>query len=258
MGTKKEKIGKLLIAVSAIIILAVLSFISPISQDIGYHNFSDTSSFLSIPNTLNVLSNLPFLIVGIWGLIKLLRDKSLNVLYENKLAYVALFLGSALVAFGSGYYHLWPDNQTLVWDRLPMTIAFMGLVSIIISEFISLKLGKVLLLPLLLFGLFSVLYWHYTEQKLMGDLRPYVFVQFFPILTIPIVLLLFTPKFNQISCYWWLLATYVLAKVFEFFDYSLHEILTVVSGHSIKHIAAAVGLYILIKGYQTRDSINAR
>ncbi len=102
MEAKKEKIGKIMIVTSAIIILSVLCFISPISQDIEYHNFSDTASFFSIPNTLNVLSNLPFLIVGIWGLIKLLHDKSLNVLYQNKFAYVALFLGSTLVAFGSG------------------------------------------------------------------------------------------------------------------------------------------------------------
>ncbi len=92
----------------------------------------------------------------------------------------------------------------------------------------------------------------------MGDLRPYIFVQFFPILSIPIVLILFTPIFDRVSCYWWLLATYVLAKFFEFFDDSLHETLMIISGHSIKHIAAALGLYILIKGYQTRDRLSVK
>ena len=254
MKSNKEKIGVFLIIFFGIITASCLFMISPIAQDTSYHQFSDTSTFWGIPNALNILSNLPFLIVGYLGVVEVLKNKNLNIIYENKHAYITLFLGAALVSFGSAYYHLFPNNDTLVWDRLPMTIAFMGLVSIVTSEFISIKLGKIILLPLVLFGLASVVYWDITEMQGMGDLRPYIFVQFFPIIAIPIVLCLFTSAFNKTSHYWWLLFSYVLAKLFEHFDQYFHEILIVISGHSLKHIAAAIGLYILIKGYETNGA----
>lgn len=253
MQTKKEKIGLSLIAASALFIMAALFLIDPVAQSPAYHNFSDSTPIMGIPNALNVLSNLPFLFVGIWALVLLLREGKLQIIAENKSAYFALFFGVALVAFGSSYYHLWPGNQTLLWDRLPMTIAFMGLVSIIVSEFISIRLGRMLLFPLLTFGIFSVLYWHYTELEGVGDLRFYIYVQFFPIVAIPIILLLFRPRFTHLACYWWLMATYVLAKLFEHFDYFIHQTTGLLSGHSIKHLAAAVGLYILLKGYKFRQ-----
>lgn len=254
MESEKEKTGVFLIIFFGIISASCLFMIPPIAQDKIYHLFSDTNIFFSIPNTLNVTSNLPFLIVGYLGVIEILKNKNLNIVYENKHAYITLFLGAALVSFGSGYYHLFPNNDTLVWDRLPMTIAFMGLASIITSEFISIKLGKIILLPLVLFGLASVVYWDITEMHGMGDLRPYIFVQFFPIIAIPIVLCLFTSAFNKTSHYWWLLLSYIFAKLFEHFDQYLHEMLIVISGHSLKHIAAAIGLYILIKGYKNNGA----
>ena len=248
----KEKIGFLLVGVSAITVLAVLLSQSPIPQDLAYHDFSDVVSLLNIPNILNVLSNLPFLIIGLLGLHKLINTNSLTIVGENMLAYFALFFGTTLVAFGSGYYHLWPDNQTLVWDRLPMTIAFMGLFSIVISEFISIKLGKILLFPLLALGFFSVLYWHATESNGLGDLRFYAIVQFFPMLAIPIILFNFKSSFNKVSGYWWLLLAYTAAKLFEHYDVAIHDMLTFISGHSIKHITAAIGVYVLLCSYDNR------
>ncbi len=255
MYSRKEKIALLLVAISALITLAGLLIQDPIPQDPAYHNFADKKDAYNIPNILNVLSNLPFLIVGLLGLYNLSIKNSLNIVTTNKLAYFALFLGSALVSFGSGYYHLWPDNQTLVWDRLPMTIAFMGLFSIVISEFISTKIGKQVLIPLLILGVMSVLYWHVTESNGYGDLRYYAMVQFFPILAIPIILVAFNSHFSNISAYWWLLAFYIAAKIFEHYDFEIQALLSVISGHSIKHIAAAIGLYILLRAYENRKEM---
>ncbi len=251
---KSENVGVLLIALSAAIVLFALLSRAPIPQDLAYHDFSDSADWLKIPNILNVLSNLPFLIVGILGLYKLSQLNSLNIVKDNKFSYVALFIGTTLVAFGSGYYHLWPNNQTLVWDRLPMTIAFMSLFSIVISEFISINLGKKLLVPLLILGLLSVLYWHITEANGHGDLRFYAIVQFFPLLAIPIILMTFKSSFSHVSAYWWLLLAYIAAKLFEHFDAEIHNLLVIVSGHSIKHIAAAIGMYILIRSYSNRTA----
>ena len=128
----------------------------------------------------------------------------------------------------------------------------MGLFSIVISEFISVRIGKLLLNPLLALGVCSVFYWHITEANGQGDLRYYAIVQFFPILAIPIILVTFKSLFNQVSAYWWLLAAYIAAKLFEHFDAQVHTLLTIVSGHSIKHVAAAIGVYILLRAYEKR------
>jgi hypothetical protein len=40
--------------------------------------------------------------------------------------YLVMFAGLSLTAFGSGYYHLAPDNARLVWDRIAIMMVFMG------------------------------------------------------------------------------------------------------------------------------------
>lgn len=134
-----------------------------------------------------------------------------------------------------------------------MTIAFMSLFSIIISEFISLRTGKTLLFPLLLIGASSVLYWNYTESNGVGDLRFYALVQFLPMLLIPLILILFPSKYKAINGYWWLLGAYIAAKILEYFDTEIYDLLGVISGHSLKHVAAALGMYILLVHYERRS-----
>lgn len=251
----KKRVGFVLMSIVGITLLSVLINKNAIPQDTSYHHFSDSHPLWGIPNIWNVFSNLPFLFVGLLGLYKLLLTDYLKIESQNKIAYVLLYLGVALVAFGSGYYHLWPNNSTLLWDRLPMTIAFMGLFSIVVTEFISTKAGKIILLPLILLGLFSVIYWHVTEANGAGDLRFYILVQFFPMIAIPIILLSFSSRFTHASTYGWLILAYFIAKLFEYFDVQIHEILTVISGHSLKHIVAAIGLYILLRGYEKREPV---
>ena len=250
----KQNIGIGLIITVFIAVISSFIFVDPISQNLSYHNFSDSEGFRYLPNTLNVISNIPFICVGAIGLAALFnRNKStLNILTGNKLSYIFLFAGSVLVGFGSGYYHLNPTNESLVWDRIPMTIAFMALYSIILSEFVSPKIGKLSLIPLLVIGVFSVLYWWFSERYGVGDLRLYAVVQFFPVITIPIILLCFNPKYSHCIGYWVLILTYIGAKLFETFDYQIHNFLGVISGHSIKHVLPALGLYYLIVTYKKR------
>ena len=227
--------------------------LDPIAQDVEYHLFKDQRIILSIPNFWNVISNLPFLLVGVMGLHSILRSHKIRLIADMRAAYILLFLGVSLVAFGSGYYHLWPSNGSLVWDRLPMTIAFMALFSVIIGEYTSVQLGKLALWPLIVFGAFSVIYWHSTELKGEGDLRLYVLVQFLPMLIIPLILLFFKSKFTCTSGYWLLLCTYVLAKVFEYFDEAIYNMPFLLSGHSLKHIVVAFGLLFLLRAYIDRE-----
>jgi hypothetical protein len=160
-----------------------------------------------------------------------------------------------LIGFGSGYYHLWPSNQTLVWDRLPMTLVFMALIAIIIAEYLSVNIGKRLLYPLLIVGGASVLYWDYTESNGEGDLRFYILVQFMPLIAIPLILLFMKPTYTYGNRYWWLLCTYIFAKLFEYFDRFIFEVLTVLSGHTLKHLIAALGILLLLNGYNRRKKI---
>ena len=253
MKLKKEKIGLILILVISAISGILVLLHDPIAQDPSYHFFHDQRMFFGIPNFFNVTTNIPFLFVGILGLQWLMKSTNEKYKQEISFSYSTLFIGVSFVAIGSGYYHLWPSNETLVWDRLPMTIVFMALFAIIIGEFISVRFGKPLLFTLLIFGFISVVYWHYTESQNNGDLRLYVLVQFLPLLLIPIILLLFNPSFTLPIGYWLLLGAYLLAKVLEEYDSEVFNILPLLSGHSLKHLAAAFGVFLLIKSYINRE-----
>src|SRR5450631_1035735 len=109
----------------------------PITQDPGYHDFADRRGMINIPNFYNVLSNLPFVVIGIMGMRLAGSERATGGLPELRVLYLTFFIGVFLAGFGSAYYHYHPDNQTLLWDRLPMTIAFMALFSAIIGETIS-------------------------------------------------------------------------------------------------------------------------
>jgi len=249
----KQKVASVSITLISIAVIVGVFFIKPIPQDLAYHNFIDNKDMIGIPHFWNVMSNVPFLIVGVMAL---MQFKKLKIIAEMGIAYRLLFFGIALVAFGSGYYHLNPDNHTLVWDRLPMTIAFMSLFAIIISEFIDARLGAILLFPLILVGVASVFYWQWSELNGMGDLRFYALVQFLPILLIPIMLLMYSSKYSHISGYWWLLLFYVAAKALEYYDSQVFELLGgLLSGHSIKHVAAALGTYMLLLSYKKRSRV---
>ncbi len=226
--------------------------IDPITQDPLYHQFADQKTLMGIPNFWNVMSNLPFLLVGLMGLYNIHYTHKARINSKTKIAYSLFFSGVALVSLGSGYYHLWPQNETLVWDRLPMTIAFMALFAIIIGEFISCKWGKNVLWPLIFTGVFSVIYWHITETTGKGDLRLYAVVQFLPLLLIPIILSFYQSMFSHTSGYWFILIAYLLAKVFETFDKEIFNFLQLISGHSIKHVIAAIGVWLLFKSYKER------
>ncbi|HEY9036798.1 MAG TPA: ceramidase domain-containing protein [Pseudomonadales bacterium] len=248
----KEKIGMLVLGAVCVVATAVLALQAPIAQDPAYHRFHDVRTLCAVPNFWNVLSNLPFMLVGIMGCLWILNPRSTGYLPQLKWAYGIFFAGVAVVALGSGYYHLDPSNGALVWDRLPMTVAFMALLAIIVGEFISPRAGRVLLLPLLIAGVASVLYWHVTEIRGAGDLRPYALVQFLPMLLIPAILLLFKPAYTRTRGYWQLMGCYALAKICEYFDAGMFNLLPVLSGHSLKHAVAAAGVYCLLKAYQTR------
>ena len=202
-------------------------------QDVGYHDFADRRAVLGIPNFSDVMSNLPFLLVGIFGVVACVRKEG----EPMRVAWVVFFTGVGLVALGSAYYHWEPWNGTLVWDRLPMTIGFMGLFVALLGESVSVRLGKVLLLPALLVGFASVIYWHRTD-----DLRFYSWVQLIPLLAVPTFLVLFRSGYSHQWLLLVALGCYVSAKVAEAHDVEVFRFTGGrFCGHSLKHLLAACG-----------------
>lgn len=222
------------------------------SQD--YHNFADRRAFLGIPNFGNVVSNLPFLFFGLWGLLVTLRARrgisqagpGAFQQASEWWAYAVFFLGVTFTFFGSSYYHWAPSSGTLLWDRLPMTLAFMGILAATIGDRIGPRAGAALLFPLLALGVFSVYYWHITDARGAPDLRLYGAVQFYPLLAIPLLFVLFPARYTQSVYLLAAGASYVAAKLFEAFDERM-LLFTGVGGHSLKHVtAAAAALWVAI------------
>jgi hypothetical protein len=251
--TKTNKI--ILTLLAAGLCIAAILLVSPIAQDPAYHNFTDTRTLYGIPNFWNVASSMPFILFGLFGLYKTRLPLPIINIKKLQRAYGLFFTGAILVGLGSAYYHLNPSTNTLVWDRLPMAITFMAFFSIIIAEYISLAAGRLLLIPLLAIGAGSVIYWFHTEQLGAGDLRAYILVQFLPLVLVPIILILFKPV-NAYSKYIWaLLIIYALSKASEHFDVYIFNLLGEISGHSIKHLLASIGILFIYFHFNKRTSI---
>ena len=220
--------------------LAALPLLPPIPQDQSYHQFADMRTLFAIPNVWNVASNLPFIAIGAVGLARC-RDDA---------ATTAIFVGIFLTGFGSSYYHWSPNDATLFWDRLPMALAFMAILAGAVEERVNAKAGAILLWPLLAIGVLSLLLWRWND-----DLRLYGWVQFFPCLALPLMFLLLPPKYT--GTHYWIVAAalYALAKIFEYFDSAIYSAGYIVSGHTLKHLAAAAACFAILKHIRTRRPI---
>lgn len=247
----------LLLALTVLVALTALLF-PPIPQPQSYHLFADQRSLLGIPHFADVISNFPFAMVGIWGLMFLFRRHATPQFVDpsERLPYLFVFIGVFLTAFGSSYYHWFPSNATLVWDRLPMTIAFMSMVAAVITERISLRLGLSLLPILLLVGLSSVLQWYLSEARGEGDLRFYAAVQVYSALVL-LLALFFPLSYTRGADLAVVVGFYALAKVLEALDKPIFSLGHVVSGHTLKHLAAATAAYWILRMLQKRRPVSA-
>lgn len=238
--------------------VVAMFFLPPIPQRQAYHHFADTRSFGLLPNFLNASSNAFFLLAGVLGMNLVIRNKNtshaaLFIDPAERWPYFIFFLGVLLTAFGSGYYHADPGNARLVWDRLPMTIGFMALLAATIDERINVKSGLRSLVPLLVFGVASVLYWNFTEVTGHGDLRPYVLVQFGSLVILLLLVALFPPRYTRGADLIISLGIYALSKILESGDRVIFSITGIISGHSLKHLVAAVSAYWIYRMLKLRS-----
>ncbi len=226
------------------IFLAAAAFLPPIPQDPTYHIYADQRTIMGIPNFWNVLSNLPFVVLGLIGVIAIAMNRTPGFMPELKPIYLTFFAGLLLTGLGSAYYHLDPVNSTIIWDRLALTILFMSFFSSVWGEHISVSAALKMVWPLIAVGLTSVVYWYVTETRGQGDLRLYAVVQFLPMVLLPIIMLCYRSRMTGVGYVWGILAAYGLAKAAEVTDRALFDLLPGFSGHEIKHWVAAAGVFV--------------
>jgi hypothetical protein len=255
MMTRPKALAHLLVATAALIVITLL--LPRIPQPAAYHNFADHRALLGIPNFLDVISNLPFAIAGLAGLGFLARRDSASRFHDRRerWPYAVVFAGLLLTAFGSAYYHWAPSNARLVWDRLPMAVTFMALVAAVVTERISVRAGIWLLPVLAGIGVWSVLAWYASELRGAGDLRFYAFIQVYGVIALPIMLVLFPARYTRALDFLAAVGWYALAKLLEIFDHAVYSLGHVVGGHALKHVAAALAGWWIVRMVKTRRMI---
>jgi hypothetical protein len=238
-------------AVLALLVFAPLAclflFAGPIPQDQSFHVLADRRELLGLPNFADVASNLAFLLVGVIGMLWCGRNRA-----GARRSWMAFFLGVALVFFGSGYYHLEPRDDSLVWDRLPMTVAFMGLFAALLSEHVSARIELPLLAAAIAVGIASVVLWRQT-----GDLRVYLWVQAMPLLVIFYVLALYPGLYTHRRYLLYGLGFYAIAKAAELSDQLIFAWTDgAISGHTLKHFLAAGAPFCVYLMLRKRKSVS--
>ncbi len=244
----------ILIATALIAVIITFSFVEPLPQDPVYHEFADSRTYWKIPNTFDVLSNIALAVVGLLGIVAALKKLRRRKFNAPIFQYLIFFGGVFLTGFGSLYYHLSPTNQTLIWDRLPITILSIGFFCSVVSEMVSPKGSLVLMGPLLLIGIGSVYYWHYTESLGRGDLRLYGIVQFLPLILIVLIFVMYKFPRDYLSYISGVLIFYALSRITELLDHEIYNSLQFISGHTLKHLFAALAAGCLLVMMQRRSN----
>lgn len=199
----------------------------------GYHDFVDKRSLLGIPNFLDVISNLAILLPALY----LLQTRKNKSLLSN-----LLILHISLLAITSGYYHLNPSDKTVFWDIMSIATGSMIVLLIIINTTTEYNL------LLYIFSVFSIIYWKKT-----GDLRLYLLIY----IGVPLYIIAKYYKNNNLQIYLFIMIfCNILVWLTEFNDHYIYKITNnLVSGHTLKHIFAGIGIFYVIKILQKDNKL---
>lgn len=236
----------MLVAFTAVSIAVALLW-PAIPQPAGYHDFADQRAIFGIHNFFDVASNAALFASGIAGLGVVVLRRTRFAQRAEVLPYALFFVGVALSAVGSAYYHLAPDNERLFWDRLPMTVAFMSLIAAQVADRIGARLGLALLVPMLIVGAASVVYWIDSERAGAGNVVPYAVLQGYSMVALLLMAVTLPSRYTHGKHIYLVFAGYAAAKVLETFDREVMAIGGLVSGHSLKHGVAAVAALLICR-----------
>jgi hypothetical protein len=196
--------------IASISFLAACAALLPaISQDQSYHAFADRRSWGFIPNAQDTLTNLAFVIASTWGAWRLVSGRLLL-----------------------------PGP----WMRLPLVVFLAGIFALLAADRVSVRASHWAVWAFVVLAPLTVLIWSYS-----GNLAPYVVLQFGGIFLVAALCLrpaVRAPGLNFLG----LLIFYALAKIAEILDHQKFEFaLELISGHSAKHVLAAMGVLALIR-----------
>jgi hypothetical protein len=233
----------LLITVFAVIALLLHG---PIAQLANYHEFADQRSGLGLPNLADVLSNAGFVLLGLFGLLRLWPLRRQPAISAGWPGYCLFLVALVLTAIGSSFYHLAPDNARLLWDRLPIALACAGLLAGVRAETQPVSERYLYALLLVIGAVASVVWWYFTELQGAGDLRPYLLLQGLPLILIPLWQAIHRAPATDRRSFGVAIFLYVLAKAAELHDHELLEALGWISGHTLKHLLATAAAAVLV------------
>jgi hypothetical protein len=233
-------------ALAITMVAALMLLHGPIAQPAHYHEFADQSLWAGIPHAADVLSNLGFAMVALWGAARLWPQRNHPALRNARVGYGLFLMALLLTSIGSTYYHLAPDDWRLVWDRLPIALACSGLLAGVRAQLMPNVHVRVEIVGLTVLALASVMWWYVGQRSGSGDLRPYLLLQAAPLLLIPVWQTIHGPARDDRLCFGLALALYVLAKIAELHDHEIHVLSGQISGHTIKHLAAAAAAWTLV------------
>ena len=241
------------------VLLAAAALVhGPIVQPAGYHDFADQEVVFGIPHFADVISNVGFALVAVWGWLKLAPASRDPDLRSGHAGYRLFLVGLFLTALGSSWYHLAPDNARLVWDRLPIALACGGLLAGVRGDVLHRESGK-LAAWLALAAIASVAWWYFTDLSGTGDLRPYLLLQGLPILLIPLWQWIYKAPAADRLAFGGALALYVVAKLAELGDHQIAALLGAASGHTLKHLLATAAALLIVGrlAYRVRTGLKA-
>jgi hypothetical protein len=244
--------AKRLYLAALFVFIIVALFYGPISQPQEYHDFADDREILGVPNALDVMSNLAIIYPGVVGLAFIHESRNRTQVSEDEISIqITLFSGMILTFAGSVWFHLDPTDSTMLWDRLGMSVVIGSCISLLIHDMWDRNLAAKIHLPIIIASIVSVLWW-----PVFDDLRVYFIVKHHPFILFPIFLLCGRRIYDKVSGYYWGLSMFLLATIFEFADQQIFEITGIISGHTLKHIAAGIGLWFLMVMIRDRELIS--
>lgn len=232
--------------------LLVLACLGPlVPQAARYHDFADQRVMAGLHNAMDVLSNLPFLIIGLLGYwLAVWRAPGVVKASGARLWLTLVFGGLVATAIGSGYYHLAPSDWRVFWDRMGMVPVFAGVLGLAVQSLMPQRAAVIATAMVLLGGPVALWVWLQT-----GQLLPWALLQGGGMLLLGVLAVWQWRKPVAAPHIQWPLAAvvawYVLAKLLELGDATIWAASAqMVAGHGLKHIAAAMALVPLLQTVQ--------
>lgn len=245
----------------ALLLLVAIAGPALPAPGMGGGAFADERRWFGLLHAMDVLSNLPFAALGVWGLRWLhWHDQAHEHVQDAMPLHHAVaqppvnlldcawmfFAGLVITAAGSAFYHLQPDALRLAADRAGMTVAFAGLIGCVVCERVSARAGWPAAWFVLGTGLLAVAVCQET-----GNVVPWALVQYGGMVLV-LTLALLRPVRGAIGLrLGWVIFFYALAKLFELSDRAVYEATHhLLAGHSLKHLTAALAALPVLHALQ--------